>query len=138
MTGTYTYDAAQPTAKDRVRGLIGDVDSGTSHLRHRISDEVIAAKLAEHGGNELLAAIACARLLLASFAPAGDSHERAPGLGINLQYGRVSKLIADLERQARGGASTSAPRFEAPPPTGGPSVRLPHLGVLDGPVSPGP
>lgn len=106
---TFSYNAAEPTAKDRIRGMIGDTqEQAVPSLSLR--DETIAAILAEND-NELSAAIACInRLLAAAAARDVGSAGRGAGLDVTRRFERLRELRTLLRQQlAASRALPSAP-----------------------------
>lgn len=90
-----TYNAATPTAKDRVRERIGDADP----TRFALDDEKIIAALSECGGSVETAAVRCARDLRAWMVRNVD---RSIG-GMTITRSNISlydEVVAQLEREA--------------------------------------
>lgn len=95
---TFSYSASEATAKDRVRGLIGDTQEQALKSLS-VSDETITAILAT-ADSELSAAITCVdRLLAAAAARDVGTAGRGAGLDATRRFDRLRELRALLRRQ---------------------------------------
>ena len=107
-----TYDAALPTAKDRVRLLLGDVpDDGTSGTIESalLQDDTIEAMLAQYPYNE--AARQLAMGLIARFAGEPDKYEE--GNGLRLEWRNRLEAWRALMKELRTAQPSSAVRSGA-------------------------
>lgn len=131
---TFSYDAAEPAAKDRVRGLCGDTSGRDQQDHERVTDEFIAGLLAGNGNDELSAAIECARRRLAAIAGQKDDSERAPGLGTTRRYDRLQGVLDGLLARAAGSQGTGIPAMTTTAPLVD-ATNLPRFGMLTDPSS---
>jgi hypothetical protein len=85
---TWTYDATLSTTRDKVRALLGDVDT----TDQQVTDEVIALLLSEQGDNMYRAAAAAARACAAKYA-----REASIGIGsLRIQSDTLSQKYLNL------------------------------------------
>ncbi len=91
---TWSYDESESTGRDRVRGMIGDIDTEDQLL----SNETIDAILVRFVG-ELASAVECVRRILAKIARDIDTS----GAGITSSRAQKTQhyrdLLADLQGQ---------------------------------------
>jgi len=92
-SGTFTYDSSLPTARDRIRNLIGDTDA-TNPLRW---DESYDAMLAHYGDNEAVVTAKMARAIASQFARDPSSVSIPGGPSVSWSS-RVSALL-DLAKR---------------------------------------
>lgn len=135
---SYTYDAAEPTARDRVRGLAGDTSATDQDRAERVCDEFIDGLLAANGVDELAAAIVCVERRAAAIAGQKSNAEMAPGLETQRRFDRLQALLKDLRKRQAGTAGAPLPSMSMAGLISDPSstaVEMPRLGALDGPVT---
>lgn len=113
-----TYDATLPTAKDRIRSALGDIDIANA-LR---SDEAIVAVVAANG--EPLATAVLAEGLAAEYAQLPDSLSTG---GTSLTWRERVKWWRELAARIRGELATAAVAasagFTVTTPTNGDDLR---------------
>lgn len=133
----YTYNEAETTAKDRVRGLIGDVSGKDQQPSERVSDELIAAYLSifsgDEDGGELRAAVECARTRYRLVAGQKDNNARAPGLEPERRFERLRQVWEDLQARLSGTDGSGGPPIMTPADTFPCGVRPAKIGALDEP-----
>lgn len=135
MADTYTYDPAESTAKDRVRGLIGDISARDQNADERISDEKIADLLTDFAADtdpELSAAVEAARIRYRAVA-GQKGNARAQGLEPDRRFERLRLVWLDLRNRLQGNESAGG----APIMSGGEAwpcdIQQVKIGILDEP-----
>ena len=71
--GKFTYDISEPTARDRLRGILGDVDE----RRPLLADQLLDTLLTRYNGDPQVAAIESCERILAKLAR--DVDRNPPG-----------------------------------------------------------
>lgn len=114
MADDYTYDPAESSPKDKVRGLIGDVQAkDNAGPSDRVSDEKILALLTAFAADEdagiLRAAVEAARIRYRAVAGQKGANDRAPGLEPERRFQRLRQVWEDLKAQLDGTDQPTGP-----------------------------
>lgn len=92
---TKTFDDSLPTDKDKLRAALGETNVDVCYL----SDEIIAAVLAQNDNNLLKSGIALCDMLVAYYASSVDTRNGKLSVGASKRADSYRKLRADLQRR---------------------------------------
>lgn len=96
---TWTYDATLPTDRDKLRMLIGDVDTSDQQLQN----EALTLFLTEEGSLYAAAAAAC-RAIAGTYARRVDFGNAGLSLAASQRVEHYTRLALTYERRSRAGA----------------------------------
>lgn len=105
-TGTFTFDSSLPTARDRIRDLLGDTDA-TNPLRW---DETYDANLVYYGDSEATVIAKMARSLASQFAqnPSSVSIPGGPSVSWSSRVSTWLDLAKRFESSAEAGGGANS------------------------------
>lgn len=96
---TWSFNPALPSALDRVRLKIGDIDADY----HEVEDETITAVLTEQAQDVLRAALVLAEALAAKYAKRVDRTVGAMSLSASDRFKHYQDLVARLRAELTAG-----------------------------------
>jgi hypothetical protein len=135
MASTYTYDESETAARDKVRGLIGDVQGKDNTDIERVSDQVLDALLVlwatDPDAGVLRSAVEAARLRYAKVAGQKGNVERAPGLEPERRFERLRQIWLDLKAKLDGTDGSGGVPIMKPHDTFPCNVERARIGSLD-------